>query len=573
MQRLKGRNIVFGALAVLACSGDPTGNESTPTAIQSNPDPVFVTQGDSQPVIVQVLDEDGNVLQADFTATNVGSGITVRLDPTYQQVTTGNPIQRGARFFVTGVSLAHTSFTVNALGLSQEIEVTSVPGELDAEITDSLPDLGDTISITAPTGTFFTDSSSVSFNGAEAVITTKDATTITFIPMPNVDGPALVTNVGVESNSAVVFALTTPFRIKTDSIPDIGTTISNLAPALGDPITLTLPAGLRVIPESLIQSGVGADTLPRGMSVAGVGVQPIGITVSPDSSTITFVPPPNADSFVVVPGIIPQRLATCCGGVPNYPLTLGTTAKVLTPVIDSVPVTLSPSTTLAANEPVTLTRTDAAFGFAAGASVLVGADPSSVVLSVAGDGSSMTFLPPPGSSGAVTVNGVSLAGFSLTLPAKAPSITVDTIVPAAGTDDPGTAPPLPLPGAVGETTAFWDTPDFDPLTGTVDRFYGFNVPANGNYRVSINWDVGDDVDGILCTDATCSAFVAGLQENPPLTDLRFVMATSTQPEVGTFALTPASHVLLVEDFGGADDDPNTAPAIGAKLLITITRLP
>ena len=173
MQRLKGRNIVFGALAVLACSGDPTGNESTPTAIQSNPDVVFVTQGDSEPVVVSVLDEDGNVLQADFTASDIGGGITVRLDPTYQEVTTGNPIQRGSRFFVKGVDLAHTSFKVNALGLTKTIEVTSVPGELDAEITDSLPTLGDTVTITAPTGTFFTDSSVLTFNGAAPVVTAR----------------------------------------------------------------------------------------------------------------------------------------------------------------------------------------------------------------------------------------------------------------------------------------------------------------------------------------------------------------------------------------------------------------
>ena len=54
MQRLKGRSIVFGALAVLACSGDPTGNESTPDGDPANPDVVFVTQGDSQAVIVSV---------------------------------------------------------------------------------------------------------------------------------------------------------------------------------------------------------------------------------------------------------------------------------------------------------------------------------------------------------------------------------------------------------------------------------------------------------------------------------------------------------------------------------------
>src|SRR5262245_7217151 len=251
MQRLKGRNIVFGALAVLACSGDPTGNESTPTAIQSNPDVVFVTQGDSEPVVVQVLDEDGNVLQADFTTSDVGSGITVRLDPTYQQVTTGNPIQRGSRFFVKGVDLTSTSFKVSALGLTRTIDVTSVTGALDAEITDSQPTLGDTVTITAPTGTFFTETSVLTFNGAAPVVTAQDETTISFIPMPNIFGPATVSNVGVTSNPDLHFDLTTPFNVQTDSILDIGTGISNTAPALGTPITLTLPAGLKLIPESL----------------------------------------------------------------------------------------------------------------------------------------------------------------------------------------------------------------------------------------------------------------------------------------------------------------------------------
>ena len=117
---VEGSERFFGALAVAACSGDPTGNDSTPTEIQSDPEVVFVTQGDSQPVIVKVLDEDGQVLQADFTATDVGSGITVGSDPTYQEVTTGNPIRRGSRFFVKGVDLAQTSFKVNALGLDQD---------------------------------------------------------------------------------------------------------------------------------------------------------------------------------------------------------------------------------------------------------------------------------------------------------------------------------------------------------------------------------------------------------------------------------------------------------------------
>ena len=112
MQRLKGRSIVLVALAALACSGDPTGNEGTPTAITANPDVVFVTQGDSQAVLVSVVDEEGQVLQTDVAATNVSSGITVSLDPTFQEVNTGTPIGRQHRFFVKGVDLTNATFTL-----------------------------------------------------------------------------------------------------------------------------------------------------------------------------------------------------------------------------------------------------------------------------------------------------------------------------------------------------------------------------------------------------------------------------------------------------------------------------
>ncbi|HKU62587.1 MAG TPA: hypothetical protein VJQ44_15305 [Gemmatimonadales bacterium] len=545
MQRLKGRNIVFGALAVLACSGDPTGNESTPTAIQSNPDVVFVTQGDSQPVIVQVLDEDGGVLQADFTATNVGNGITVRLDPTYQQVTTGNPINRGARFFVTGVDLTKTSFTVNALGLSRTIEVTSVPGELDATITDSLPELGDTISLTAPTGTFFTDSSVVTFNGAAPVVVSQDATTITFIPMANITGPALVSNVGVESNPAVVFDLTTPFAVKTDSIIDIGTGISNQAPNLGDPITLTLPAGLKLLPESLVT-----------LSIAGNGVLPRNRTLSADSSVITFTPPPNADSFVVVSGVVPAPLAACCGATEGYPLLLSTTAKVKTPVIDSVPANLS-SPTPAANDEVTVTITDGAFTPTDTANVLVGAAPTTIVGRTA---NSLTFVPPPGAAGNVTINGVDIAGFALALPAKAPPITVGALTPLAGTNREATAPALPVPGA-GDLTTFYDQPDLpagfgDPVAdlagGGGSAFYKLNIPSAGDYTITMNWDIGSDLDVFVC-DSPIDAVA--------LSNCDFTAATGDQPESATFTLTAGTHIIVINDFGG--------DAAGATLQFTI----
>jgi pre-peptidase len=542
MQRLKGRNIVFGALAVLACSGDPTGNESTPTAIQSNPDVVFVTQGDSEPVVVQVLDEDGNVLQADITTSDVGSGITVRLDPTYQQVTTGNPIQRGTRFFVKGVDLAKTSFKVNALGLTRTIEVTSVPGALDATITDSQPTLGDTISITAPTGTFFTENSVVTFNGAAPVVTAQDETTISFIPMANVFGPALVSNVGVTSDADLLFDLTTPFNVQTDSIIDLGTAVTPTAPALGAPVTLTLPAGLVLLPESLVT-----------LTVANSTVLPRNRVLSADSSTITFVPPPNVDSFVTVSGIVPERLAACCGATAGYPLALGTTVKLTTPVVDSVPSTAT-STTPAGGAEVTLNSTDANFTFVETSQVVVGAD-TAITTSVAGDGSSISFIPKPGATGSMTVTDVQVVGFPLVLPSTEAAITAGTTVaPIAGTGSPATAPTIEIPAA-GITRGFVDNGTSVGYAACGDvglpcQVYKFVLAADGVFDVTATWSNTSDV-GIYFFESDGSTLTGNTDCDSNGND--------GLPEVCTEELAAGTYFLAVVPFGPFYPTPEPNP--------------
>ena len=252
MQRLKGRNIVFGALAVLACSGDPTGNESTPTAIQSNPDVVFVTQGDSEPVVVSVLDEDGNVLQADFTDERRRERDHGQARP---DLSGGNDRQPDPARQPGSSSRAwtwpNTSFKVNALGLTKTIEVTSVPGAARRRRSPTAsPTLGDTVTITAPTGTFFTDTSVLTFNGAAPVVDGQDETTISFIPMPNIFGPALVSNVGVASNPAVVVRAGHAVQRQDRFDHRYRHRLSTTAPALGAPVTLTLPAGLSCCPRA-----------------------------------------------------------------------------------------------------------------------------------------------------------------------------------------------------------------------------------------------------------------------------------------------------------------------------------
>jgi hypothetical protein len=548
MQRLKGRSIVFGALAVLACSGDPTGNESTPTAIQATPDVVFVTQGDSQAVIVSVIDEQGQILQSDPQATNVGAGIAVTRDPNYQSTTIENPIDRQFRFFVKGIDLTKTTFTLNALGLTRDIEVTTVPGALTATVSDSLPALGDTVTITAPTGTIFTDSSELRFEGGAPQVVSQDATQITFIPFPNIDGPASVSNVGVTSNPNLVFTLATPFRIKTDSITDIGTNVTPTTPALGGTVTLVLPTDLRVIPESLHQSGVAPDTAQRGLNIANNPVQPLNIAVSADSTTITFVPPPNSDSFVVVPGVVHRNL-------PQYPLELTTTAKVTTPVIDSIPGNLS-TTTPAANQAVTLTVTDASFGIDPAATVAIGAGPTVVTNRTA---NSISFIPAPGATGNVIVSGATIAGFSLELPSKTPSITVGAATTLPGSDDPTTAPIITAPAA-GVSTTLYDLPDY---AATTDHFYRLNVGSAGDYTITADWTLGSDIDMFVCDSPLA----------PDLSNCDFTTATGDKPESATFTLTAGTHILVLDDFGAFDGNgdgaPDGTPAVGTQIQITV----
>jgi hypothetical protein len=545
--------VLFGALAALACSGDPTDNEGTPTAITATPDVVFVTQGDSQAVIAAVVDEDGQILQADLNATNVGGGIVVVEDPTYRAVQGSLPIQRETRFFVKGVDLTATTFTLEAAGLTKDIQVTSVPGTLSATISNPTPALGDTISITAPTGTFFTATSVLTFGGAAAQVVSQDASTITFIPFPNIFGPAVVSDVGVTSNPNLTFTLATPDTVRTDSIANIGGGVSPTAPALGAPITIVLPPELRVIPESLVQSGVGADTIPRGVTIAGNDVRPLNISVSADSTTISLIPPPNSDSTVVVPGVIARRL-------PMYPLLLETTAKVTTPVVDVVPSTVSDAAP-DVNEAVTLTRTDANFAFSPSSAVTVGAL-AAAVSAVAGDGSSITFIPQPGATGPVTVSGVSRAGFSLTLPSSATPITVSAEIPTiAGTEDPGTAPSLLTP-AEGFHSVLVDKPAYNNAD-RIDAFYELVVTQEGVYTITVDWDIGTDIDLFLCPEAGVATF-----------DCDFQAATGAHPEIGQYALTPGTYFVVVEDFGVfTAPGPAIPDAAGTTLQIDLEHGP
>jgi hypothetical protein len=227
-------------------------------------------------------------------------------------------------------------------------------------------------------------------------------------------------------------------------------------------------------------------------------------------------------------------------------LVVPTASKVTTPVVDSIPSTLS-STTPAVGEEVTLTRTDAAFSIDADAAVTAGGP--AIVTSVAGDGSSISFIPLPGSAGNVLVDGVTIAGFSLALPAQQPAITVDSLTPLTGTESPATAPALTIPGPGGTTRIFDDAvfvgADVTQDGGVGAQYYTLTVGAPTTLTISISsGDGAPDLDGVICGDGTCA--------DPAQQD--FSLASVEHAESAEVTLAAGTHVLAVVNFDGAPTD-------------------
>jgi hypothetical protein len=217
---------------------------------------------------------------------------------------------------------------------------------------------------------------------------------------------------------------------------------------------------------------------------------------------------------------------------------------------DTVPVNVVPTSVLATfsnaspavNEPITITL-PAGYTFGADATV-ESAQGTGFVQSLSADGTSITAIIPPGSTGPLTLGGVS-ATFLPGLPLTLPSIDVVSagVTAMAGTNAPASAPEVAVP-AVDGTTNFFDTGTFPGADLTDDggigaQYYKFVVTEAGKYSFSTAWTGGADIDAVVCSDATCSD--GGT----------FVGASSDNPEVGDADFVPGTYYYVAVLFGGA----------------------
>jgi hypothetical protein len=139
---------------------------------------------------------------------------------------------------------------------------------------------------------------------------------------------------------------------------------------------------------------------------------------------------------------------------------------------------------------------------------------------------------------------------------------VSSVIPTiAGTDDPGTAPSIISPVEGGSSLLF-DKPAYDNAA-RIDAFYELVVTEAGVYTVTVNWDIGTDIDLFLCPAAGVATF-----------DCDFQAATGAHPEVGVYDLTPGTYYVVVEDFGQfTPPGPPIPDAAGTTIDITVEHAP
>jgi hypothetical protein len=326
---------------------------------------------------------------------------------------------------------------------------------------------------------------------------------------------------------------------------------------VADPGALFLNQGANIFVTAELRDAQG-NQLPADIQVTNVGA---GVTVDKDTTfleTTNGSKLPNRERFIVTATEVGASSFTLASGG----TTLDIPVKVTPTAIPASFSTLTP----AINEPVTVTAENYKFDPST-AAVVIGAD-SAVVIAVAADSSSLTFLPFPGSRGTPVISGA-LINFLPTAPLTLTStdtVTVPTS-PLAGTDAPATAPLVATPTADVPTFLF-DSAGFGAAvcggnSGAPCQLYKFTVaPGDTAFDATLNWYNGADLglyvlsaDGNTDTGQSCDAGgnAAG---------------GAGFTEACTIALPPGDYLLAVVSFAPFYDPPDTEPTfINLQLVV------
>ena len=317
MNRLCHGTVVLVACVTALSCGDPTGDlRGDPDRLSADPSSLFIDQGVTEAVTVRALDQQGNELAAPVTniAVNPAGLVDVTIDPTFlvgtDTTAPGAIPSTRTRLSVTGLNRAAGTVTVTAAGLTLDIPVRVLPvaTEFDATFSNQLPVFTENVTVTAPAGFSFTDSSTVSFPGAPTpIVIGNTGSTLTFLPGPNTSGKATITNIVPAYAPALSLDFTTVDTIATPRIDSLDAAFSTTTPTSGQQVVMTAPAGFIFQPTAAV-------------TVAGTAV--IVNSHAVDGSSITFQVVPGTVGPVVVD-------STFLTVLPQFPLSLAATDTIV----------------------------------------------------------------------------------------------------------------------------------------------------------------------------------------------------------------------------------------------------
>lgn len=165
MTRLSIGAVFAGAvLAALACKGDPTSSlRGGPKSISLSSSVMFIDSGGGKSLDASVRDEQGNALVDDITVTSAnGAIVSVVIDTTV-------PFPNGSEhsFIVTGVQPGTSKLIVQGGGLTDTVQVATLPINFSGAVSNLIPTAGDTVTFVSTALLKFDSTTSIRFGADE----------------------------------------------------------------------------------------------------------------------------------------------------------------------------------------------------------------------------------------------------------------------------------------------------------------------------------------------------------------------------------------------------------------------
>ena len=422
-----------------------------------------------------------------------------------------------------------------------------VPQPTITTVSSSTPALLDTVTISAPAPFGFTANSRVTTAGGpnQFVDVSADHTTMRIVVGAGITGLTSINNIalGGQASLGVLTMLgAVPFTSPALPAPLPTVTVSNAAPALGDTITVTAPAGFGFQSTSRVTLGGGAPNL--------------FVDVSPNGQTLRFIIGPNSTGTFTV------NNAKLGGNAALNTVTLTSAVSVSSP--SAPPLAAVYSTTSPAGGAQVTATAPAAYRFRSSVSITIGGVPA-LVDSVSADSLNVYFVPAPGSSGTPTFSNVLLSNlltFNLTNVASTTSVTAGALAPIAGTGAQATAPNF-APAASGQTLTIFDVGTVLPGAACPDfgcsgaKFYKFTVAAATIVDVNLNWTNNDDLGVYMWLAADCTAVSCDAADAFAAAD-GFGGGAGGHPEnAANVTLAPGTYIFAMVTF----NNPAAGPAL------------